>query len=40
MHSPSFVRHLGEVSTIQTRELDEYRQCRAFLENIDNSEVT
>jgi len=40
MHSPSFVRHLGEVSTIQTRELNEYRQCGAFLEDIENSEVT
>jgi hypothetical protein len=38
MHSPSLVRHLGEVSTIQTRELDEYRQCRVFLERIDIGE--
>lgn len=38
MHSPSFVRHLGEVSTIQTRPLDEYRQCRVFLETIEVGE--
>lgn len=38
MHSPSFVRHLGEVSTIQTRQLDEYRQCRVFLEKIEVGE--
>ncbi len=39
MHSPSFVRHVGEVSTIQTLALDEYRQCREFLEQIDAPET-
>jgi hypothetical protein len=34
MHSPSFVRHLGEVSTTLGRGLDEQRQCRRFLEGI------
>jgi len=31
IHSPSFVRHLGNRSTVMEQSLDEFRQCRAFV---------
>jgi hypothetical protein len=40
MHSPSFIRHLGEVSSIGTQGLDPHRQCGEFLEEIDPQDVT
>ena len=34
MHSPSFVRHIGDASSIIDQPLNEYRQCRRFVEEI------
>jgi hypothetical protein len=37
MHSPSFVRHLGEASSIDGRRITQHRQCREFVPAVSGS---
>lgn len=40
MHSPSFVLHVGVESSISTRSIDRFRQCKEFVEDMRTDKLT